>query len=161
MSLPVTPSGANISANPGWLGHISWHSGIFMIWNKHWHALRSLISSTSGVSIYWYLKLFTHTLPPVPTYTTLDDVNSNVHYRILKKNKVTWSNCTHIPSHGGFLHKLMMYGCVHQVYVWVTSSSVYKVKMGCVTCTHFWPFDCLCHRFFVHQLGRLDRGSCS
>ncbi len=25
---------------------------------------------------------------------TLDDVNSYVHHRILKKNKVTWSNCT-------------------------------------------------------------------
>ncbi len=24
----------------------------------------------------------------------LDDVNSYVHHRILKKNKVTWSNCT-------------------------------------------------------------------
>ena len=29
-----------------------------------------------------------------------------------------------MTSHGGFPHKLMMYGCAHQVYVWVTSSSV-------------------------------------
>ena len=29
-----------------------------------------------------------------------------------------------MTSHGGFLHKVMMYGCAHQVYIWVTSSSV-------------------------------------
>ena len=72
----------------------------------------------------------------------------------MKKNKDTWSNCTaarstlqytfcwqrvkqnvnHSPfwmtSHGGFLHKLLMYGCAHQVYVWVTSSSVIIVSFS-------------------------------
>ncbi len=28
------------------------------------------------------------------TVNTLNNVNSSVHHRILKENKVTWSNCT-------------------------------------------------------------------
>ena len=80
---------------------------------------------------------------------TLVNINAYIHHRILKKNNVTWSNCTaacstlpytlcwqrvkqllwwvlcglkmsivlHVT--GGFLHKLMMYGGAHQVYICV------------------------------------------
>ena len=103
----------------------------FVIWKTHRH-LGS--EKTPQPVKCWF---FDHLLGRLSRtdeacFVTLVNVHAYVHHRILKKNKVTWSNCTAARNTLPYTlcrqrvkHLLMMYGCVHQVYVCATLSSVF------------------------------------
>ncbi len=100
-----------------WEGKVYWYNRHLNVQNML-HDIQSsqLLSIVFDVWVHleikWIFTIFCQmqncqpfSLHKSPNYrNTLDDVNSYVHHRILKKIKVTWSNCTAARSTLPYIH---------------------------------------------------------